>query len=148
MPVARHAESDPDSVISAVVERVGGHGRWESQELEPRALWEFPIRLLGFAAVSGGTAFAFAGVFSFAGMGALRVRHRLKSDSRILTLIHPFFPPKRSILASPRLATPAFAECLQEGSLCHGFTHRLPAHLAQNNCLGRRRKASSSKPSR
>ena len=24
--------SDPDSVISAVVERVGGHGRWESQE--------------------------------------------------------------------------------------------------------------------
>ena len=35
-------------------------------------------------------------------------------------------PPKRSILASPRLATPAFAE----------FTHRLPAHLAQNNCLG------------
>ena len=91
MPVARHAESDPDSVISAVVERVGGHGRWESQELEPRGLWEFPIRLLGFAAVSGGTVFAFAGVFSFAGVGALRVRHRLKSDSRILTLIHPSF---------------------------------------------------------
>jgi hypothetical protein len=66
-----------------------GDGR--ARNWNPGALWEFPIRLLGFAAVSGGTAFAFAGVFSFAGMGALRVRHRLKSDSRILTLIHPSF---------------------------------------------------------
>jgi hypothetical protein len=48
------------------VKRIGGHGRWESPELEPRALWEFPVRLLGLTAVSGATTFAFAGVFAFA----------------------------------------------------------------------------------
>ena len=41
-------------------------GEWESPGLEPRALQEFPVRLLGLASVSGTTALAFAGVFAFA----------------------------------------------------------------------------------
>jgi hypothetical protein len=69
--------------------------------LQPRALWEFPVRLLGLAAVGGATAFAFtgvfaiatavtslaaaltfAGVFSFAGVGAcLLLRQGLERDS-------------------------------------------------------------------
>ena len=40
---------------------------WESPGSEPRALWQlFPVRLLWLAAVSGATAFTFAGVFAFA----------------------------------------------------------------------------------
>lgn len=102
VPVVRDAQSDPDPVISVAVKRVGGHERWESPGLEPGLPTNFPVRLLGFAAVSGATAFAFAGVFAFAtgvtslaaalafagvfslaGMGALLVRHRLKRDSSL-----------------------------------------------------------------
>ena len=62
--IVRDAQVDADSKVRLTLERIGGHWRCESPGSKPRALQEFPVRLLVLAAVSGAT--AFAGIFSFA----------------------------------------------------------------------------------
>src|SRR6476646_5474424 len=47
VPVVRDAQADPDSVICVSIERVCGHGSWESPGSQPQALRSFLVGYLG-----------------------------------------------------------------------------------------------------
>ena len=63
--IMRDAQVDADSKVGLTVEGIAaGHLEMREPGIETRPLQEFPVRLFVLAAVSGATAFAFAGVFA------------------------------------------------------------------------------------